>query len=59
MPLNKAPHKNFLLTPLPRTTLFQENAICQISLDQKLGKPELTQMQHEQNGCEKLYNGRF
>jgi len=38
----------------PRTTLLQENSICQISFDQKFGKPELTQMRHEDNGCEKL-----
>jgi len=28
--------------------------MCQISFDQKSGKPELTQMQREQNGCEKF-----
>jgi len=37
-----------------RTTLFQEKSMCQISFDQKSGKPELTQMQREQNGCEKF-----
>jgi len=37
------------------TTLFQENSIYHISLDRKFGKPELTQMRHEQNYCEKLY----
>jgi len=37
-----------------RTTLFQEKSMCQISFDQKFRKPGLTQMQHEQNGCEKL-----
>jgi len=26
-----------------------------MSFDQKFGKPDLTQMWHEQNGCEKLY----
>jgi len=35
-------------------TLFQENSFYPISFDQKFGKPDLTQMQHEQNGCEKL-----
>jgi len=25
--------------------------MCQISFDQKFGKPQLTQMQYEQNGC--------
>jgi len=34
-----------------RTPLFQEKSMCQISFDQKSGKPELTQMQREQNGC--------
>jgi len=29
-----------------RTTLFQEKSMCQI--------PELTQMQHEEDGCEKV-----
>ena len=37
-----------------RTTLFQEKSMCQISIDQKSGKPELTRMQREQNGCEKF-----
>ena len=37
-----------------RTTLFQENSIFQILLDQKFGKPELTQFRHELSGCEKL-----
>jgi len=37
-----------------RTTLFQEKSMCQIPFDQKSGKPELTQMQREQNGCEKF-----
>ena len=37
-----------------RTTLFQEKPMCQISFDQKSGKPELTQMQRKQNGCEKF-----
>ena len=37
-----------------RTTLFQEKSMCQISFDQKSGKPELTQMQRAQNGCEKF-----
>jgi len=36
------------------TTLFQKKPMCQISVDQKSGKPELTQMQREQNGCEKF-----
>ena len=42
--------------PLPssHTTLFQEKLMCQISFDQKSRKPELTQMQREQNGCEKF-----
>jgi len=35
-------------------TLLQENSIYPISLDQKFGKPDLTQMRHEQHGCEKL-----
>ena len=39
---------------LSRTTLFQEKSMCQISFDQKSGKPELTQMQREKNGCEKF-----
>jgi len=34
--------------------LFQKKSMCQISVDQKSGKPELTQMQREQNGCEKF-----
>jgi len=38
----------------PRTTLFQENSIHQKLFDQTIGKPELTQMRHEENGCEKL-----
>ena len=38
----------------PRSNLFQENSIFQTSFDQKFGKPGLTQMRHEQNGCEKL-----
>jgi len=38
----------------PRTTFLQENSIYQISFDQKFGKPELAQMRHEDNGCEKL-----
>ena len=37
-----------------RTTLFQEKSMCQISSDQKSGKPESTQMQREQNDCEKF-----
>jgi len=28
--------------------------MSQISFDKKSGKPELTQMQREQNGCEKI-----
>jgi len=28
--------------------------MCQISFDQKFEKPELAQMQHEENGCEKV-----
>jgi len=28
--------------------------MCQISFDHRFGKPELTQMQHEENGCEKV-----
>ena len=35
-------------------TLFQKNSFSAISFDQKFGKPDLTQMRHEQNGCEKL-----
>jgi len=35
-------------------TLLQENSFYPISFDQKFGKPDLTQMRHEQNGCEKL-----
>jgi len=31
----------------PHTSLFQQKSMCQISFDQKFGKPELTQMQHE------------
>ena len=38
----------------PRTQLFRENPIYQILFDQRFGKLELTQMRHEQNGCEKL-----
>ena len=38
----------------PRTTLLQENSINQILFDLKFGKPELTQMWHEDNGCGKL-----
>ena len=38
----------------PRTTFLQKNSIYQISFDQKFGEPELTQMRHEENGCEKL-----
>jgi len=34
-----------------RTTLFHEKSMCQMSFDQKSGKPELAQMQREQNGC--------
>ena len=36
------------------TTLFQVKSMCQISFDQKFGKSELTQMQHEENGCDKV-----
>jgi len=32
----------------PRTTSFQEKSMCQISFDEKFGKPELTQMRHEE-----------
>ena len=35
-------------------TLFQENSFYPISFNQKFGKPDLTQMQHEQHGCEKF-----
>jgi len=38
----------------PRTTFLQENSIYQILFDHKFGKPELAQMRHEDNGCEKL-----
>ena len=37
-----------------RTTLFQENAFCQRSFAQKFAQPDLTQILHEKNGCEKL-----
>jgi len=33
------------------TTLFWEKSMCQRYFDQKFGKTELTQMQHEENGC--------
>ena len=35
-------------------TLFQETSFYPIHFDQKFGKPDLTQMPHEQKGCEKL-----
>jgi len=41
----------------PRTTLFQENSINQISFDQKFRKLGLAQKQHVQNSGEK-YNGQ-
>jgi len=40
------------------STLFQENSIYPTSFDQKFGKPDLTQMQQEQHGCEND-NGHF
>jgi len=30
------------------------SGMWQIQFDQKFGKPEFTQMQHEENGCEKV-----
>jgi len=35
-------------------TFFQENSFYPISFDQKFSKPDLTQIRHEQNACEKL-----
>jgi len=46
--------KKLFASPNVPSWLRVYKSMCQIQFDQKFGKPELTQIQHEENGYEKL-----